>query len=170
MRTNAPRWLRLVLLAGFALAGCTYVRVENNSAVEAVVLLRLPDRTSPVTLRLPPFQAATKLTNSGGTYSVTVLPQQAYIDLLQRKQDELVQSLFDFEDELSPAEAQAIKQRIHELMTEMAELYTNAPSCSNKVEEFSTANAQVFRDPLASPDKWETPLCYPGIAEEGEGE
>ena len=161
--TLTPHWLRGLLLAGALLAGCTYVTIQNQSDTHARVRLKLPDRRGPIMVRVPANGESTKVTSTGGSYTVAIVPFEEYEAALKLKKDQLAARLFDPNTPISPGDAKAIGQEIFRLNQEIEKLFDNLPDCTSKVEANSTALVQVSR---GAGDQWAPPVCNPGISQE----
>ncbi|MBN1317191.1 MAG: hypothetical protein JXA42_17035 [Anaerolineales bacterium] len=68
----------LIALAVLALSGCSFVSVINDSEKPVTIMVKLPDRSSNVTINLPGKNVVDLTSGSSGTYSVRVFSQEAY--------------------------------------------------------------------------------------------
>lgn len=149
----------LLALAGLALSACTYVEVANTANETALVKVNMPDGSAPVRF-IDAGSSTSFMTAQGGRYTLAVLPNQQYVEMLNGLKAMIAFQLFST---TPPTEAglMDLMDQIISLDEQIRKELETKASCGNRVADFSIAQAGV----ALNGDTWSA-TCGEGKAEE----
>lgn len=140
-------WLTgLIMLLG----GCTFVQVQNVTELNVRVAVRVPDSSSTYTLMVSPVGIGEVFSSHGGPYSVTILPDEEYIQLLESIQNQITEKLFTEGATLSAEEVATLTRRINDIDAFLEEAKSVNASCRGRVPDFETAVVTVSIEPATN--------------------
>ncbi len=139
-----------IFLLGAMLSGCTFVQIENYSAVQARVLVNVPDSGSSYTRSINPEGAVSVFTGNGGRYRVTTLEDEEYRNLLLDMQQEISNRLFTEGATLTVDDISHMVNMINQIDQALASLAARAGvTCTGTVSDFETAIVVLIWDTAA---------------------
>lgn len=132
--------------AAALLAGCSFVAVQNVSEATAVVRVIVPDNGYGYTRKVRSGDMVEVFTGHGGRYTVTVLPDEDYRNLLTGLRAEISRRLFRERDALSADDVRNLVQRLRDVDEALADLARPGASCGGTVSDFESVVATVSYD------------------------
>ena len=151
MNKTRPIMFSFVILCALALSSCSEVYVTNLTELNVRVSVNTPDSGSPSTRLVRPVEIESVFSSNGGRYSVTVLPDENYRELLEGLQRDISRKLFDEGATLSAADVSQLTQRMNEIDQALEALQGQAgASCSGFVPDFESVTVYVTWNAAAS--------------------
>lgn len=138
--------LILVLLASSLLAGCTFVRVVNNTTSTNTVLISVPDNAWGYTRRVRSGGSTEVFSSHGGRYVVSLLPDKEYIQLLESIRAIITKRLFQEGASLTPAEVAQLVNRLEDIEQQIEQELAVQATCSGSVPDFETVVVTLSGD------------------------
>ena len=133
---------RLILLATMSLAlllaSCSFVRIQNVSDANATVLVRVPDSSQGYTRTVRPGAIIDVFSGHGGRYTITMLPDEQYRQLLEDLRTEVSRRLFEEGASLSADDVSRLVERLNDADNELARLAQPGATCSGYLPDFDT--------------------------------
>jgi hypothetical protein len=150
MKITPFRMLILMALGAFFLSGCSFVNIQNVSDINATVQVRVPDNATAYTRQISSFQIAEIFSSQGGPYTVTMLPDEQYRQLLSRLQADISQKLFSEGANLTSQQVAQLVENLNSLDRILEDLAAPMPSCSGHLPDFETVVVTISYDTEAN--------------------
>lgn len=154
-------YLRGLAVLGLLIAGCATVIVENQSKeYTARVSVRLPDGDGGKVFALRPDFSTSFVSAGGGTFTVTVLPNEEYLAWLEKNRLLIEDALTAQTGAellgapgLSPGQVAALQLALTLIHSEIKDIELTGASFSGNLPENGEAACQlIWEDPLTAWD------------------
>lgn len=142
--------ITLLTLCSILLTGCSTLTVQNISEAGARVSVRVPDSSKNFVNFIPAGNIHQYYSEYGGSYSVTILPDERYRELLNNLNDEISRRLFEERSTLTASDVSALVQRLNEVNTALTDLDEFSASCSGTMAEDKDSIATIIYDNSAN--------------------
>lgn len=125
------------------LVGCVNFDVHNISELNARVLIRTPDSSKGYTKFIRPMGVGSSFSNYGGSYTITVLPDEAYRELLLEMRENISARLFGEGANLAAEDVARLVQNMKDIQVQLDRLAEEGASCSGTAPDFSSVMATL---------------------------
>ncbi len=138
-----PKRRLIMLTAVFALMtlACGTVSVANQSEYKALVSVTLPGASSTDTHLFKPGEVFDYYPESGGSYTVSVIPQEDYIAKMDSLRTQIVLTLYGYQSAIRPGYVIELTEQLANIDRTLSSLTTH--SCSGNFIEDSNITATV---------------------------
>ena len=139
-----------LLIALILLTGCLDINIINLAEIDVRVRIQTPDGGN-YTKVVKAGGTASSFSEHGGAFTISTLPNEAYIQLLKSLREEISLRLFTETSTLSAEDVKTLVARLNEINQALDSLKDDA-SCSGSAPDFSTVSAFISWDEQA--EKW----------------
>jgi hypothetical protein len=130
-------YLVLLIICIF-LIGCSFVEVVNTSELSARVSVTVPDAGGSTTEYIKPGGTMDVFSSTGGRYTVQVLPDEKYRQLLLDLQNEISNKLFTEGKTLTGNDVTRLVNQLNDIDDQLEKLAEEGASCQGTVPEYET--------------------------------
>jgi hypothetical protein len=130
--------LILLIFMGLFIVGCSFVEVVNTSELSARVNVAVPDSGGGTTEYIKPGGTMDVFSTTGGRYTVQVLPDEKYRQLLLDLQNEITKKLFDERDTLTGNDVTRLVNQLNDIDDQLERLAEEGTSCQGTVPDYET--------------------------------
>ena len=137
----------LTVAVSLFLGGCSFVHVQNISEMPVYVLVKVPDSSKAYTRVVQPVGISEVFSGHGGRYTVTLLPNEDFVNLLQDLRGQISERLFTEGATLTSEEVAMLVNRLNDIDAAL-QSHLNSPSvsCSGNVPDYESAVVTVTYD------------------------
>jgi hypothetical protein len=144
---NNKSILPIALLSSILfLSGCSFVRIQNVSASSVTVSVNVPDSGAASTRNIQSGGIVDVFSTHGGSYTVSIIPNERYRETLEHLQDQITKKLFEERATLSAEEVKQLAENLNNIDKLIDELAKPMPSCSGYLPDFETVITIVSYD------------------------
>lgn len=131
-----------LLLAFLLLTACVDFNISNLSEVNARILIQTPDGGN-YTKSVKSYGNASGFSGHGGNYTISVVPDEQYLQLLRDLRQRISQRLFEEGNVLSAEEVARLVQNMEDIEAQLQKEAERGASCSGAAPDFSSVNAII---------------------------
>jgi hypothetical protein len=124
------------------LTACVDFNILNQAEVRARVLIQTPDGGR-YTKAVEPFGSANSFSEHGGSYTISILPDEQYQQLLRTLREEISKRLFEDRNSLSAEDVSRLVNNLNQIQAEIEKAADQGASCSGSAPDFSSVNAVI---------------------------
>lgn len=133
-----PVFFIVVVLLSIFLSGCSFVEVFNSSEVGARVIVTVPGSSGGSSKFVQPQESADFFSSTSGVYTIQVLIDKSYTDLVVNLRNELSDRIWNQRETLTGNEIAHLIERINGLNKELNTLANLGASCQGNLPEDET--------------------------------
>lgn len=135
-----------VLLLALFLSGCSFVRIINVSAAPATVSVNVPDNGKAYVRTVSSGGIVDVFSSHGGGYTITMIPSEQYLEILNRLRSNIETRLFAERQTLTSEEVRQLVENLNHIDSLLEETRLPGASCRGYVPEFDTAVVTISID------------------------
>jgi hypothetical protein len=124
------------------LSACVDFNIINVSAVNARILIQTPDGGRHAKV-VKSGGSTGSFSEHGGSYTISILPDEQYLALLRELRQEITRRLFEERETLSADDVARLVQRLEEIEEQLEKESQRGVSCSGVAPDFSSVNAVI---------------------------
>ena len=140
------RLLLYLLLFGLIFSGCSFIRIQNISEVRVRVLIRVPDNSKGYMRSINPGNITDVFSGHGGRYTVTIVPNEGYVQLMEDVRADISRRLFEERATLSGNDVARLVERLNDIEARLEREMNISVSCSGTVPDFETVVVSIGFD------------------------
>ena len=131
-----------LLLSVLLLSACVDFNISNVSEINARVLIQTPDGGNHSKV-VESGGYASSFSGHGGNYTISVVPDEQYLQLLRQLREQITQRLFEERGTLSAENVARLVQNLQDIETQIEKEAERGASCSGAAPDFSTVSAII---------------------------
>lgn len=131
-----------LLLNVLLLSACVDFNISNISEINARVLIQTPDGGN-YTKVVESAGYASSFSGHGGNYTISVVPDEQYLQLLRQLREQITQRLFEERGTLSAEDVARLVQNLQDVEKQIEKEAERGASCSGAAPDFSTVSAII---------------------------
>ncbi len=124
------------------LTACVDFNISNLSEVNARVLIQTPDGGN-YTKSVKSYGNASSFSGHGGNYTISVVPDEQYLQLLRDLRQRISQRLFEEGSVLTAEEVAQLVKNLENVEEQLQQEAERGASCSGAAPDFSTVSATI---------------------------
>lgn len=131
-----------LLVCFLLLTACVDFNISNLSELNARVLIQTPDGGN-YTKSVESSGYASSFSGHGGNYTISVVPDEQYLQLLRDLRQQITQRLFEEKGVLSAEDVARLVQNLQDIEKQIEKEAERGASCSGAAPDFSTVSATI---------------------------
>ncbi len=153
LKSPRVRLISILILLSLIMSGCSFVRIQNVSNIDARVLVRVPDNSRGYTRFIRSGNIVDVFSGHGGRYTITLLPNEQYLELLNGVKQHISQRLFNERATLTGNEVARLVERLNEIGELITQQSSINVSCTGSLPDFDTVVVTIAFDSINN--SWE---------------
>ena len=143
MKNNKRKLIVLTAVFGLITLACsaTTLSVANQSDYKALVSVTLPGASGADSHLYQPGEVYDYYPDSGGTYTISVIPQEDYVAEMDRLRAQILFELYGYQDVIRPNYVVELTEKLATIDKTLSSLTTH--SCSGRIMEESNILATI---------------------------
>lgn len=135
-------FILIILVSFLLLTACVDFNISNYSEINARVLIQTPDGGN-YTKVVKSGGYASSFSGHGGSYTLSVIPDEEYLSLLRQLREQISQRLFEEGSVLSAEDVARLVQNLQDIEVQLEKEAQRGASCSGVAPDFSTVSASI---------------------------